>query len=292
MGKTTAINQAFSSADKTSEVLVMTDVDARLDPGSIRRLGAWFTNPEIGAVGGTPNRCSVVNKTHVSSELSYRGMFTLQRIGESERDSTPFLEGSILGIRRSVFSEGVLDLNCNADDAQLAVATRLSGLRAIQDRDLIFRDSIAPTYAEHRAQKIRRGQGLQRLLWRHRRHWFSRKQGAWGNILGTQAIMHLIVPWLVLIGTVFAILKWCMIIANPVSLGVFVTATLILDSWVFGSWPLFRIGARVPLISLPATFLDSMSALLVSQFKLLSGESLHMWEQGEGARKAMDAMKE
>ena len=173
MGKTTAISQAFSSADQSSEVLVMTDVDARLDPGSIRRLGAWFTNPEIGAVGGTPDRHAAVNKAHVSSEQSYRGMFTIQRIGESERDSTPFLEGSILGIRKSVFSAGVLDLNCNADDSQLAVAARLSGLRAIQDRNLIFRDAIAPTYSEHRAQKIRRGQGLQRLLWRYRRHWFS-----------------------------------------------------------------------------------------------------------------------
>ena len=104
--------------------------------------------------------------------------------------------------------------------------------------------------------------------------------------------MHLIIPWVVLIGTVFTILKWSMIITSPTSLGIFVTATLIVDLWVFGSWLLFRIGARVPLTSLPATFLDSMSALLVSQFKLLSGESLHMWEQGEGARKSMDAMED
>ena len=105
-------------------------------------------------------------------------------------------------------------------------------------------------------------------------------------------MMHLIIPWLVLIGTVFAVLKWCMIIINPGSLDIFVTATVIVDFWIFGSWLLFRIGARVPLTSLPATFLDSMSALLVSQFKLLSGESLHMWEQGEGARKSMDVMKD
>ena len=285
LGKTAAIAQAFGSAAPSSEILVMTDVDARLDPGSLLRLGAWFSNPEIGGVGATPERVTVTQTSHGKTEATYRDMFTIQRLGESARDSTPFLEGSLLGIRSSVYSDTTLDTSSNADDAQLAVAARLAGLRAIQDPTLIFREPIPPTYGEHKEQKVRRAQGLQRLLWRHRSHWFSRSQGAWGGIMGIQGIMHLLIPWIVLAGCVFAVLKWCLLLTG-LEMSVFVITTLVIDGWVFGSWLLHRFGLRLPLTSLPATFLDSMNALLIAQFKLLSGESMHMWEQGAGVRKA------
>ena len=285
LGKTAAIAQAFDSASSSSEILAMTDVDARLEPGSLKRLGAWFSNPEIGAVGATPERFTVSESSHGKTEKVYRDMFSIQRLGESARDSTPFLEGSLLGIRRSVYSGSILDTTSNADDAQLAVAARLAGLRAIQDPGLIFREPIPPTYGEHKEQKVRRAQGLQRLLWRHRSHWFSRSQGAWGGILGIQGVMHLLVPWIVLVGCAFAVLKWCLLLTG-LELGVFIIATLIIDGWVFGSWLLHRFGLRLPLTSLPATFLDSMNALLIAQFKLLSGESMHLWEQGVGVREA------
>ena len=301
LGKTAAIAQAFGSAALSSEILVMTDVDARLDPGSLLRLGAWFSNPEIGAVGATPQRFTtnsggtgagagtdvsrVTSGGHGLTEKIYRDMFTIQRLGESARDSTPFLEGSLLGIRRTVYSDSTLDTNSNADDAQLAVAARLAGLRAIQDPALIFREPIPPTYGEHKEQKVRRAQGLQRLLWRNRSHWFSRNQGAWGGIMGVQGIMHLLIPWIVLAGCVFAVLKWCLILTG-LELNIFIITTLVIDGWVFGSWLLHRFALRLPLTSLPATFLDSMNALLIAQFKLLSGDSMHLWEQGVGVRKA------
>jgi len=284
-GKTAAISLAFAAAQPKSEILAMTDVDARLDAGCLLRLGAWFCNPEIGAVGATPLRFSGKSSSHGSGESTYRDLFSLQRLGESARDSTPFLEGSLMGIRRTAYSADCLNITSNADDAQLAVAARLAGLRAIQDEKMIFREPIPPTYQEHREQKVRRAQGLQRLLWRNRQHWFARVQGHWGKVLGMQGIMHMLMPWLVLIGCLFAVLKWCLLLTQP-EMTLLVILSLGFDAWFFGGWILLRTGVRLPFLRLPAVFLDSMFSLLIAQFKLLSGESLHMWSQSKGVRKS------
>jgi hypothetical protein len=103
--------------------------------------------------------------------------------------------------------------------------------------------------------------------------------------MGIQGIMHLLIPWIVLAGCVFAVLKWCLLLTG-LELNIFIITTLVIDGWVFGSWLLHRFALRLPLTSLPATFLDSMNALLIAQFKLLSGDSMHLWEQGVGVRKA------
>ena len=103
-------------------------------------------------------------------------MYTLLRVGEFGHDSTPFLEGSLIAWRAGLVSSSDLYYSSNADDAQIATAARLAGFRSIQDPDLKFSDQMPLKAKGQRRQKVRRAQGLIRLLARKRKHWFSKEK--------------------------------------------------------------------------------------------------------------------
>ena len=158
-GKTTAVGLALDELKEFEGIIVMTDADATIMPGALTRINRWFSNPQVGAVGGTPQRTG-----DLGQETSHRELYTLLRVGESSHDSTPFLEGSLLGWRSGLVSSSDLHYSANADDAQIATAVRLAGLRSIQDPDLKFTDQMPLKAKGQRRQKTRRAQGLIRLL--------------------------------------------------------------------------------------------------------------------------------
>ena len=110
-------------------------------------------------MGGTPKR-----EGDLEGENEHRAMYSMLRVGESAFDSTPFLEGSLLAWRSGLVNSSDLFVNSNADDAQIATAARLNGLRSIQDPELFFSDQMPLTTKGQRRQKVRRAQGLIRLL--------------------------------------------------------------------------------------------------------------------------------
>ncbi|HIG02759.1 MAG TPA: glycosyltransferase [Candidatus Poseidoniales archaeon] len=286
-GKTAAIQKAFLSADIGSEVFAMTDADAMLNEGALMRMGAWFTNDDIGAVGGIPQRFSVNETRYSENESRYRDLFSMQRLAESMIDSTPFLEGSIMGIRSSLFNEDTLNVYANADDAQLAIAARMAGYRSIIDKGMSFIEPIPPTRHEYMQQKVRRAQGLQRLLFKWRKKRVGAKAGLkqYSSILKWLGFMHIEVPWMVTVGSLLAILKWVLVIISQ-STNPFILATMVLDVVVYGGWFARIGGLKIPGTELIATFMDSMYALLKAQLLLLRGKSLHLWPQGKGVREA------
>ena len=281
LGKTEAVRRAFLAADDDSTVIAMSDCDARLEPGSLRRMVSWFDDVTIGAVGGTPIRSGAEGEAHGKLETTYRSLFTQQRVAESMADSTPFLEGSICGFRSAVIQPEMLDTHCNADDAQLATMARLNGGRSIQDIQLRFREGTPPTAAGRRSRKVRRAQGLCRHLWRNRRNWFSRQQGRFGSILGWQAVMHLFVPWLVLMAICLGFSRWAVgtgdaSFLEDISLVLFIIELLVLSALL---GVMFDI--RIPGLGFLQTFLDAMWNLFCAHVFVLRGRSLHIWEQPE-----------
>ena len=284
LGKSAAINLAIDSADEKSKVIAMTDADAFLEVGSLERLGIWFNNDSIGAVGATPLRTGINDISHIQRESIYRNLFTLQRIGESKIDSTPFLEGSLAGYRKTSIGKFRVVENANADDAQLAVAVRKSGFKVIQDPEILFRELTPSSPISRRKRKVRRAQGLSRHLWRNREMWFSKRYDKFGKIIGIQGLLHLLIPWLILIGILIAFSKWIMWIIIG---GEWNTITIIIafaDIVTLTSWIGLRFSKSIPGLGLSQTFLDSMESLLIAHWTTLKGESLHMWNQIEDVR--------
>ena len=282
LGKTEAVKRAFDAAAEDKPLIAMTDADAMLaDKGALRRLVSWFNDSTIGAVGGTPERKEEVDKTHIKLESTYRDLFTQQRIAESRADSTPFLEGSLVGFRKEFINTSLLDCGSNADDSQLATMARLNGGRSIQDADLVFTEGTPSSSAGRRQRKVRRAQGLCRHLWRNRSTWFSKQHGEFNKILRFQAFMHLFVPWFVLMAMMLGFSRWFLTITDSNFLEGWMLPLFILEVTILTA--LFGVIAnlKIPGIGFLQTFMDAMWSLMIAHLLILKGDSLHIWEQPE-----------
>ncbi|MCS5532921.1 MAG: glycosyltransferase [Candidatus Poseidoniaceae archaeon] len=285
LGKTAAVARAIGEIQEEGKFgyICMTDADATLSPKAISRLLGWFSNGTIGAVGALPRRIG-----SRSEEESHRKTFDSLRIAESKADSTPFLEGSCMIWRTELVSPTDLNTMSNADDAQIATTVRLKGLRSIVDESVWFEDMAPPTLKGQRRQKIRRGQGLQRLLLSKRSRYFDNRLGTFSIILRREAYFHVISPLLYGGFAIAALTRWISIAigespaAESLSMLhiLFTTAELIsIFAWANG-----RFGLKLPYLSPFDTVYSGSEILLLSLAKSARGQSLHMWQQHSDVR--------
>ena len=277
-GKTAAVALALKELESSEGIIVMTDADATIQPGALERINRWFSNPLIGSVGGTPQR-----EGDFDGESEHREIYTLLRVGESFHDSTPFLEGSLLAWRAGMVSASDMYLSANADDAQIATAVRLNGLRSIQDPDLRFSDQMPLTRKGQRRQKVRRAQGLIRLLTRKRRHWFSRREGRFAKILRRNAWMHILSPLAIAAGGIVAIMRNIAYLPET-------TLTMALSAielYCLASWLLARSNKSFFGIRTAGVIMCGLENLLVALVHSGRGKSLHMWEQHTDVRETL-----
>jgi glycosyltransferase involved in cell wall biosynthesis len=292
LGKSSAVQQALESLEARafSGLICMTDADAQLPVNGLERLRGWFANPTVGAVGASARRLGGVGGEH-----THRSMFELLREGESARDSTPFLEGSLMMWRSSSFQSHQLNIRSNADDAQIATQVRLNGLRSIHDGGVHFTD-VAPTTDEgQRRQKIRRAQGLQRLLLRQRKHWWNPRLGAFSSILRREAHFHLAAPLLMVGVAAAAVLRWgtVMTIGMPNGSLALVHGCLAMAELLgLTAWALHRNGMKFPVIATIGSVLTGMEHLLAAMWTSFRGRSLHMWDQHDDTRKVASNRKD
>jgi cellulose synthase/poly-beta-1,6-N-acetylglucosamine synthase-like glycosyltransferase len=290
-GKTAAVIQALRSIGETTErpggLICMTDADALLERGVLRRLMQWFADPMIGAVGALPRRQGAR-----AEEALHREAWEAMRIAESMVDSTPFLEGSCMMWRASTLAVNDLFDQANADDAQIATAVRRQGWRSIVDPQARFVDVAPETAGEQRRQKIRRAQGLQRLLLQKQRRAEQRSQNIFGRIVRRQVHFHIAAPLALTVAAFSAVLRWGFIglygwpatftLANSMHLGLAGLEAAFLVLW----WR-SRQGKSSGPLSLIGQWLASMELLGRALVTTARGRSLHMWEQHQDVRQRM-----
>jgi cellulose synthase/poly-beta-1,6-N-acetylglucosamine synthase-like glycosyltransferase len=284
LGKSRAVQIALESLESEAYdgLICMTDADARLPHNAIERLKGWFANPTIGAVGASARRIGGVDQERV-----HRSMFELLREGESAYDSTPFLEGSLMMWQAKYFQSVHLNTTSNADDAQIATQVRLNGMRAIHDPGIHFSD-VAPTTPEgQRRQKVRRAQGLQRLLLRHRKHWWNRRMARFSLILRREAHFHLAAPLLLVGAATAAVLRWATVLVWGMPIGelaVMHGSLALCELFALTSWALHRNGMKLPGLATVGSIMTGMEHLLAAMWTSFRGKSLHMWDQHTDTR--------
>ena len=287
-GKTPAVVKALKHLGQHAEGLVcMTDADALLERGCLRRMMQWFADPMVGAVGAVPNREGARH-----DETMHRTAWEAMRLAESMVDSTPFLEGSCMMWRPSCLAIDDLNPSANADDAQIATSIRCRGWRTLTDPLARFVDAAPSTLEGQRRQKIRRAQGLQRLLTRERKRATARGQGLFGRIFRRQHHFHIVAPLALTIATVSAVLRWGFIalygwpatftLANSLHLGFTVLELISAALW----WR-SRQGKSSGPLSLVGQWFASMELLGRSLVTTARGRSLHQWEQHTDVREHM-----
>lgn len=292
-GKTAAVVQALRHIGQHQEGLIcMTDADAMLERGVLHRLMQWFADPMIGAVGALPKRTGARTE-----ESGHREAWDAMRLAESMVDSTPFLEGSCMMWRPSSLAIDDLFEGANADDAQIATSVRCKGWRVLVDPTARFADVAPQTASEQRRQKIRRAQGLQRLLVRQRKRAGERHQGVFSKIFRRQFHFHILAPLALIVATASAVLRWGFIalygwpatftLANSLHLGL-----TLLESVCVVLWWRSRSGKSSGPLSLLGQWLASMELLGRSLLTTARGVSLHMWEQHQDLRERNVALEE
>jgi cellulose synthase/poly-beta-1,6-N-acetylglucosamine synthase-like glycosyltransferase len=291
LGKTTAVHKALTHLENSNfdGLVLMTDADATISKGTIDRMYGWFSNQEIGAVGAR-----AIRSQSTGEESQYRSMFEMIRQGESNQDSTPFLEGSCMMWRMNSLDLSLLNLNSNADDAQIATAVRLGGSRSIFDDKASFTDVAPPTIDGQRRQKVRRAQGLQKLLKDQKKNTKSRNTGHFRKIFKAQHYMHIYSPILALGVGVSALSRWLMVSLTgmPTGIDAAIHASLgAVELFCLTSWLCVRQGVRLPLLGKIGTILTGLEYLLIAQFNSIRGRSSHMWQQHSDTREIISKQK-
>ena len=284
-GKTEAVVRALKHHGQHAEGLIcMTDADAMLTRGCLRRMMQWFADPMVGAVGAVPKREGTRH-----DENMHRTAWEAMRLAESMVDSTPCLEGSCMMWRPSCLAIDDLNPTANADDAQIATSIRCRGWRTLTDPLAHFVDAAPSTVQGQRRQKIRRAQGLQRLLTRQRKQATVRSQGLFSRIFRRQHHFHIVAPLALTVATASAILRWSFIVlygwpatftvANSLHLGF-----TILEVACAGLWWRSRQGKSSGPLSIIGQWFASMELLGRSLVITARGRSLHQWEQHSDVR--------
>ena len=291
LGKTPAVHRALShlSKQKFDGLILMTDADAIITENSIERMYGWFADSTIGAVGA-----KAIRKRSISSERQYRGMFETIRLGESNFDSTPFLEGSCMMWRSNAFDISELDSTSNADDAQIATGVRLSGLKSIFDDKASFTDIAPPTIEGQRRQKIRRAQGLQRLLRRQKHNLKIRSSSKFRRIFKRQNYFHNYSPFLALGAGLCALSRWFLVGISGMPTGneAIIHASLgVVELFCLTSWLCTRQGITLPLLGKIGNILTGLEYLLIARINSIRGISSHIWDQHTDTRDLIRSKK-
>ena len=291
LGKTTAVHKALTHLKSSNfeGLVLMTDADATISNGTIDRMYGWFSNQDIGAVGAR-----AIRSQSTGEESQYRSMFEMVRLGESNQDSTPFLEGSCMMWRLSSLDLSLLNVNSNADDAQIATAIRMSGLRSIFDEKASFTDVAPPTIEGQRRQKIRRAQGLQRVLKDQKKNPKMRSSGRFKKIFSMQHYLHISSPLLALGAGISALSRWVMvsIAGMPTGMDAAIHASLgVLELFCLTSWLCVRQGLSLPLLGKIGTILTGLEYLLIAQYNSFTGKSSHLWQQHSDTREIKSSKK-
>jgi cellulose synthase/poly-beta-1,6-N-acetylglucosamine synthase-like glycosyltransferase len=156
-GKAAALSAGIDASH--GEVVVITDANASLAPGTVATLARWFSDPSIGAVAG--------DKRHSHGREGFYWAFEswLKR-REQRLGTTIGLVGECAAVRRAT-APSIAPWTA-VDDLWLALSVAESGLRIGYEPDAVAVEAPAPA-GEEWERRTRIVAGAIQLLWHRRR---------------------------------------------------------------------------------------------------------------------------
>jgi cellulose synthase/poly-beta-1,6-N-acetylglucosamine synthase-like glycosyltransferase len=269
-GKASQINEGFRIAK--GEIVITTDVDVKIEETAIEDLVDSLADNEIGAVCARQVLTNPQHTTVTRTEAKYRSYYELLRIGESNIHSTPIFHGGLSAFRKKAVSR--IDEDVNADDTQLALAAVRNGYRAVYESDCVFFNESPEGLGNAWRQRVRRGQGLQRVFWRNRDMIFDSRYQRFGSVVyPVEFFMHLISP-LLFAGEIILLLLLCSSSSSSL------TTTLIglLATSVLTVFLLFRRRSAVELLM---TFVLYQMVLVWAMILHMVGRNYVRWSRFE-----------
>ncbi|BCU69042.1 glycosyltransferase [Stygiolobus caldivivus] len=189
-GKIYAVREGIKSA--SNNIVIITDADAFWEGSVIDAVKILRGN--VGAV-------SCIKKATTQLENNYRDFYNIIRLGESSIYSTPIFHGEFTAFRKDVLKPEEIP-NAGADDSTIATLVSLKGYRAICS-DKVIATEIVPKGFDYFSWKIRRGSHLIRHFIRFLGKVIKSNNAKFRKIFLEETFLHLINPWLLILGLVF-----------------------------------------------------------------------------------------
>ena len=199
-GKSAAIADAVTRA--SGEILVFTDANARVRPGSVRALTRWFADPDVGVSSGAKHlRAEAAPSGREESAPRGEGAYwryeSLLKQWETRAGSTVAVVGELLAIRRELM--GSLPSHIVNDDFFLAMHALRCGYSVVYEPAAATDEPASATLADERMRRRRivAGRGQAGREWKsvlpYRRpavmvavasHKFTRPLVPWAALVG------------------------------------------------------------------------------------------------------------
>jgi len=198
-GKPGALNRGIAEA--RSEILVLVDGDTVFEPGTIERLVAPLSDPEIGAVSGNTkvgNRGGFIGGWQ---HLEYVMGFNLDRRMYDMLGIMPTVPGAIGAFRRQALRQvGGVSHDTLAEDTDLTMALCRTPWRIVYTADAIAWTEAPASLRQLWKQRYRWSYGTMQAMWKHRRAVIEHgRSGRFGRLCLTyltlfQVLMPLVAP--------------------------------------------------------------------------------------------------
>ncbi|MGH9993375.1 MAG: glycosyltransferase [Nitrososphaera sp.] len=236
-GLATALNQAFKECK--GEIVVKVDSDLVLAENTLVEIVSRFRDPRIGAVTGKVN---VVNRG-ATREVRYRGIQETIQKAETYLDSM-FMAHPFAAYRRHLMKE--YKPTEYGDETIQTIHIRRQGYRVIYDPRSNFYEEFPEDGKERLRQKIRRSEGLIRVIFENSDLLFNPHYGKFGMyVFPSNLFMFTISPVLLFITPIIAALD----------LALFSAATY-LDVLILSLFGIVFVGRKKSLLSSIWTFLE------------------------------------
>jgi len=179
LGKSSAINFGLEACD--SDIIVMTDADARLDNDSVKEMVRNFADETVGAVVGNVTLIPGDSVTSRMNHLFYKLFRQKLREWESRVDSASFWSGELCAFRKSIIEK--IDEDIINDDRFILLKTKSKGYRCISEPLSAVYEMDAENVSDQINHKRRTTAGTIQGTLRFKQMLFNPKYGFFGMLI-------------------------------------------------------------------------------------------------------------
>lgn len=149
-GKVVNVNRAVP--ETRGEVLLLTDANAMLEPGSLRKMIRHFADGRIGAVSGRLTYRNPGRSGAGASEGLYWGMEQIIKRSSSRLFSLPGANGSLFAVRRSCYRPIAED---RGDDFEIPIRCIIDGFGSILEPSALSVEEATSGFLQEYRRKVR-----------------------------------------------------------------------------------------------------------------------------------------
>lgn len=271
--------QALSSAVEVAsgEILVFSDADTLLAPGSLRNLAENFGDPDVGGVAGRKALRKAGSEEQLGrSEGLYRGFDEWMKEQESKIGSAVAADGTLYALRRDLYDPG--PDAAAADDMAISTRVVVQGYRLVYDpRATVWVEPPSNSGSELQRKVRIANQVTRALLGMGSAFWTS---GFYSLELLSHKLMRYLVPLFLL-----QLMASNLLLAGLAG-GIW-TGLLLLQ---LSFYSLAFVGAKIhrntsrtsKLLTIPFYFCLMNFAVLLALVSVLKGERITCWLPGAG----------